>query len=51
VSGRLGPEFEPLLERLAERIAARVFELLVEHSAVAQSEQSPWMGIDQTGAR
>jgi excisionase family DNA binding protein len=48
VSGQLRSELEPLLERLAERIAARVCERLVEHQAVAASEHSPWMGIEQT---
>ena len=50
MSVQLGSELEPLLERLAELIAARVCERLIEHHTVAAGEQSPWMGIDKAAA-
>ncbi len=50
MSVQLGSELEPLLERLAELIAARVCERLIEHQAVAADEPSPWMGVDKAAA-
>jgi excisionase family DNA binding protein len=47
VSGPLGPELEPLLERLAELIAVSVCERLVEHQGVVADECSVWMGIER----
>lgn len=44
----LDGSLEPLLDRLAEQIAARVVETLVEHYAVANEAESPWMGIGKT---
>lgn len=42
-----GLELDTLIERLAELIAARVYELSVEHHAVEHESASPWMGIEK----
>ena len=46
----LGPEFELLLERLAQQIADRVSERLIERQAVEHPSASPWMGVEQAAA-
>lgn len=50
MSDLVSTEFDSLLERLAERVAAHVCERLVEHQAVAHSDHSPWMGIEKAAA-
>jgi excisionase family DNA binding protein len=50
MSNPLSAEFGSLLERLVERVAARVYERLVEQQALAASERSPWMGIERAAA-
>jgi excisionase family DNA binding protein len=49
VSG-LASDLEVLIEWIAERIAERVCERLVAHQEVANTNSSPWMGIDKAAA-
>jgi len=47
VNSPLGHDLAALLEQLAELVAGKVAERLVEHQAVSSSAHPPWMGVDK----